>query len=759
MLMAAGIPTHLFRSFALTFHDDDPWTLETTLPEGTHFAKLVFLPGHKQMVPRNYGDTAVSLTASWFQDGDHDEEPNETSPIRRVSQRRAPLIQSVVTLPNGVDHDVAVPDHFTLRETLSHCGLDARDLSSVIIFQGSFECDLDECISEYPDAQLTVRCKALRPVDHDPACKMIEIVKPSGITIFVQCDQVISIRDKALTIFPTELVAQMRASLNGKLISLDARMWDCDVAPLRLRLFPLRGGGPSGQPKGSSKGHDTLQSQDPWASFSGTRTNHQPKSGVRWDQLKLVDNHPFFCKLTGKKLVQVSVLQLGPQQSGIAFATKASLQTIQAVQDKTTTVVLLPASKGTAGIQSSDKMNTLKPQQIMVKDSSSSTPYMRLVLPVLLKGELDYKVHEPPNVISVDASQYCEMIIELHSTLMSQATHVAMTEHPLEAMKRIVAAVGVSMNDVAVYSYKKFPFHDEKMTHQAILKLPAANLITMLNISGKSELFTRQFITDDTKLTHSIVPRFWPITQEDLRRAVQLGLSLEDGFRGIALSKRGLAIRVDDKAIARARNTILQGDSRFCSLNVDVVVKVLFIAQGFPFAMSTEAIVTATKQATGLPPVPVRSFRISGLLSWVLGFAVSPSTLQFAIKVDGIVHEILLSVQENSKPAKQVRRQIKNKKNQGGDSTSSQPKHTMTHPFPQPAVANQDDARITLLESKVASLEVNQSKLSERMDNRFDQMANQLQQVLAAVSPPSSGHGRQREGHSGETPPSKTQRS
>eukprot|EP00438_Fugacium_kawagutii_P035071 Skav208662 [mRNA] locus=scaffold3341:47701:58414:- [translate_table: standard] len=741
--MCIGIPSHLIAKFGVMIADGTIYSGDSILPEGTHCVKIVFLPAFSHGPLRQYGQPAISATLPWeLNEGDDDGSPGLASPVRRVSQRRTPLCPVVVTLPSGVDMDMMVPDYFCLQQVMKQCGLNDDDLDAIQVLQGNDSCDLQDCIADYPDAHFTVVCNAERPEVTRMSHRIIEVIKPTGMTMFLDCNNTVTISERLLEEgFPDELVQSLRATQNGKMIPMTSRMWDCNLTPLRLRCFPLRGGGPPSQGKGKSKNEvDTLQHQDPWA---GSKLP-QPKIGARWEHLQLVPNHPFFEKATGQRLKQVSVMQLGPQQAGIAFTTKTGLFAIQAVAEKGTTVILLPASKGIGELRMNEKFVPLKPQQILVKDSTNDAPYMRVVLPVLLKGELDFKIHEPDNIINVDAAQYCEMVIEAHSLLISQATHAAMTEHPLEAFKRVVAAVGISMAEVAIYSYKKIAAQDGHLTHQAILKIPEGYLVTMLNASGKTELFTRQYVHQDSKLCHSVIPRFWPISQEDLRKILQLGQSLEDGFRGIALSKRGLAIRCDNKIIGRARSIIMQGDSRFSELNKDIVVRVMYLAHGFPFQMSHQAIIESTKQGAGCAPVPIRSFRMAGILTWILGFDDHPQSLQFVIKVDKGVHEILLTVQDSNKPAKQVRKQQNTKKNSKHETMDTPSAPSQHVPLQQAPVFHQNDSRITALEKKVANLEVNQSRLADKMDSRFDQMATQLQQVLTAVSVPQQS-GRPRE--------------
>eukprot|EP00438_Fugacium_kawagutii_P028864 Skav214203 [mRNA] locus=scaffold2153:251990:255268:- [translate_table: standard] len=756
VLMCMGVPSHLLAKFGLKYDDGTVNDGASLLRDGSHFVKIVFLPASSMLAPRAYGQVMISPTLPWQgNEGDEVQNAEVLSPVRRVSQKMTPLCPVVVTMPNGCDKDLEVPDFFTLEQVLKQCDLNDEDLDMVKLCQGDAICDLAECVADFPNAHFTVVCIATRPEDSRKSCKIIEVVKPTGITMFLHCDRLVNIHDKLVESgFPDELLSQLRATQNGKMIPLTTKMWDCDVTPIRLRLFPLKGGGPPAQGKGKGKPEiDTLQAQDPWAK----KPQQQPKIGARWEHLQLVDHHPFFDKSTGLRMQQVPVMQLGSQQNGIAFTTKTGLFAIQSVAEQGATVILLPASKGLGELRMNEKFVPLKPQQILVKDSASDPPYMRMVLPILLKGELDFKVHEPANIINVDAAQFVEMVIEIPSMLITHSTHASMTEHPLEAFKRIVAALGITMTEVAVYSYKKVPAQENHVTHQAILKIPEGYLVTLLNASGKNELFTRQYVGPDTKLCHSVIPRFWPVTHEDLRKALQLGQSLEDGFRGIAISRRGLAIRCDNKVIGRARNIIMQGDARFSAENRDIVVRVMYLAHGFPFHLNHKAIIESTKQGTGLAPVPIRSFRMAGILTWILGFAEAPKSLQFVIKVDQGVHEILLTLQESAKPAKQVRKQQNAKKANRVEGRESHVPPPAQVSLQQAPIFQQNDTRISALEKKVATLEVNQTRLADKMDNRFDQMASQLQQVLTAVSAPQQT-GRQREGPSGDTPPPKNLR-
>lgn len=290
--------------------------------------------------------------------------------------------------------------------------------------------------------------------------------------------------------------------------------------------------------------------------------------------------------------------------------------------------------------------------------------------------------------------------------------------------------------------------------------------IQLLKISGDSELFLRQFVEPGQTLDHSIIPRYWTISLSEARQAKQLGLSLKEDFAGLALTPKGIAIRVMNKAIARAREVILQGDIRFNEDNRHVIPNFVFLAQGFPFEISHEGIIKAVAKSVGQPPVPLRNFRLAGMLTWVLGFETQPAETHFVVQIGASHHEVLLTPQELQNKMKSKGRAPKQPK-------SSKPKNALESGWLSapsfPAVqSNQsvNEKKIQSLEDRVSSLETKQdhlanqqTALTQKVDNRFDEVSLQLQQVLKAVTG-NPGHipGRSRE-PTGDTPPPKLPRS
>eukprot|EP00438_Fugacium_kawagutii_P013606 Skav202999 [mRNA] locus=scaffold1344:77725:81072:+ [translate_table: standard] len=751
VLKGIGVPPHLLHVFALAEKGELPITRDMILPKGDHCFRIVFLPDFNKHVMK---DTQLdcSPTPEWVATQGKHACPT-VDQRRNVSQRIAPVFFTsiVVTLPCGITKELEVNINMPIKDALLLAGLDSHDFHLVRVHCGDQIISLDGICLHVPNSHLMVDADIPScPTKIDDTC-VIEIIKPTGVTCFLRYSVNKSIKESLLdAAFPAALVDTLKASYNGRLVSMDDRIANFQDAPLRLLHFPLKGGGGPGKGGAKGKGSDPLQQVDPWAKPSTPQ-----KTNVRWEQLRLCDDHQFYCQTTNKQLTQVSFMQLGPETSGIAFTTKAALTNLDQVNQKATSVVLLPAFKGIGDLQIGDKFVPVPPQQVTVKEPGGEVQYKRLVVPVVLKGKLQIKMHEPTNVISVDEARFIEMTLDVHTGYMHPTTKIAMTENLLECFRRLVSALGISLQEIAIYSYRRVKHKDDQEARQTILKLPFSQLIPLLKASGSTELFTRQFVQADQELCHSVIPRFFSVSQADAVKAIQLGAALEEGFRGLALTNKGIAIRCDNKVIGTARSMILQSDIRFNATNKDIVIRCSYLAQGYPFNMSHEGIIDSVLQGVGKAAIPLRSFRLNGLITWVLGFAEPPTTMKFTIKVAGSVHEVLLTEQAKMKPIKQVKRMQKapNKEN------TSVPRSSAFVPSNTTSSIQHDDMRIQTLERKVAQLEVGQSQLSQRMDGRFDQMANQLQQVLAAVCPQSAPsrttRGQENVGSTGETPPPK----
>ncbi|CAL1136262.1 unnamed protein product [Cladocopium goreaui] len=562
---------------------------------------------------------------------------------------------------------------------------------------------------------------------------------------------------------PNALIDRISPSVNGKLVSLDTRVGEIEIPLIRLRAFPLPGGGKgNGKAQGKTNSSDFLQQNDPWAKIVPSN------GGCRWDQLQLMENHPWFCKDTGKRLNQIPGVQLGPDKGGVVFVTKADLHELSQAAPSSTTLLLIPGFRGLQNLDVPKNLMMLASQQITVREPASNVQYKRLVVPFVLKGNVEYKVEETPGVVNVDSASFSELVVETHSGCMTHNTVAMMEDHPLGCFKKLITASGIALSEMSIYSYRKMKCADDQIIHQCMMKIPHGSLDELLKHSGQAELFVRQFIQPQEGTNHSILPRYFAINPEDVRSAKLLGESVGDGYRGLALTAKGVAIRASNAKLADARALVLQTDMRFTDLNRAVVSKYVFICQGYPWAISHKSLIEATFTAVKTAPIPLRSYRDGGMITWVLAFGEQPACNTFTVKMDSKLFEIVMTPQSSNKI------QIPKKKSGFNGSIASVPKpwrlksphgKGSSGPAANATSATQinvsgDDRKYQQLADRVSKLEHGQVELSKKIDDKFDVVSDQLKQVLAAVVPKSEAHSfrARQDGHTGETPPSKSQR-
>ena len=111
---------------------------------------------------------------------------------------------------------------------------------------------------------------------------------------------------------------------------------------------------------------------------------------ARWDQLELLKDHPWHLK-GGERIPQVKLLQMGPQVGGVAFATKHAIHQAISFQATKPTLLLLPGLKDGAKYEGEFFSKLMPPQQIIVQEPSGKQ-YKRIVIPLAIFGEFEFKV-------------------------------------------------------------------------------------------------------------------------------------------------------------------------------------------------------------------------------------------------------------------------------------------------------------------------------------------------------------------------------
>lgn len=568
-------------------------------------------------------------------------------------------------------------------------------------------------------------------------CRTLEVVMLDNSTRFVICQHGETIRVALQKCkLPEELIELVHPLCNGKKISIDTDIQNLESDLIRLSATPLRGG---------TRGSQPLQPlmSDPWSNFKPTSNNGT--TSVRWEELLLPLDHPWHGE-GDKRIAQVSFLQLGPEVGGVAFVSKQNLVKALSTSPPSSTLLLVPALRDLGFKDQTLKDACLPVQQIIVREPNGKT-YKRVVLPIVIRKPVSFKIAESTQTVAITSSNFCELVSEVHDAMVTAPTAEALSEQPLEFFRKYIGAVKIPLVELSCYAYRKVKAKDGHTIHQALLKIPEENRKALLQLSGSDEVFIRQFIHGDEKVDHSVLPRYFSLTSQDARQAKQLGEAIGDSFFGLALTARGICIRCSNTGLKDARAAILQRDVRFTDANRHIVCKHYFVAQGFPFNMSHSAIINAVLKATSKPAIPMRSFKVAGLLSWVLAFDEIPSQPIFTFKIGDQSYEVLLMPQDQVKQNKPVKTK--------GPAAAKPKLNGGLQTAPSPALpasssnASEADKRIQVLENKVANLETAHTHLASRVETRFDDVSDQLKKVLACVAPkPGRAHD-----PTGETPP------
>ncbi len=432
------------------------------------------------------------------------------------------LCRFTVTLPTSQTSDLECFASRTVEELLYLAGFNDASHGMPRAFVEHQQIDLDVLVGSIGAKSIVFSLPGKRKHQDAKDMTMIEIVLFEGRTKFihVHCDDTISaaLIDAGL---PPQLLPHIAPENCGKFLSIDTPIKEIITPLIRLRSFLLKGGMEVDQ---KDKNNDPLSKNDPWSEY-----NLKGKAIVRWDQLKLPKNHPFFVE--GVRLKQVAAMQIGPEFAGMSFAAKATAQNLLNAVVTKPTVLLLPGFKGMTQLSHELKSLAMAPCQIVVPEPDAQTQY---------KGKCDYKIDEPTNVIKIKSDQFVEMVLEIPSKIVNQSTKQALSERPIEVFQKLLHSSGILMTEASVYAFRKLKSQDGEETYQTLAKVPDVSRTQLLQFSGYSELFVRQFVNDPADLDHSILPRYFDVNAEGIRSARQLGETIPNqGFRGLAWSSRG----------------------------------------------------------------------------------------------------------------------------------------------------------------------------------------------------------------------------
>lgn len=488
---------------------------------------------------------------------------------------------------------------------------------------------------------------------------------------------------------------------------------------------------------------------DPWTTSDPWTKKPKRLFSTKWEDLLLPERHPILDD-KGNRLDQTHKLQMCSRKAGAVLATKPSIPDLMRAAPTAPAVVVLPnAEKSSFGDLSS---KLLGPFELVLCDAALNTEYKRLVLLLPLFGAISYSLPKPS--VTLTATEVTEVVAELDSRLLSPQDIDNVKANPMDFIRHLVLQQHESLKDVLAFYALRVGKHPTAAKHdtqwQCIIKTPAKHRAALLQTSGLHLVLLRDYIDrQHVREDLTVVPRFWPPTAKDLNE-LQIIIRNTPGFAGIALTRRGLAVRAWNPNIAAIRKAVLPTDPRLTPENLSVVPRFSFQSSGWPPAIEPCSIVASTKQATGLAPVPTRAFRFGGVYGWNLAFDAKPKIDRFTLDINGSTFEILLVEECMLPPPKPQRNQQKKDKMPppGGNTAAAVSKSA---PFvPQPPFSGESQ-RIAKLEEKFDLMEQRQSRIEHKVDARFEEISSSLRQLLHAST------SRSRES-TGDTPAAKQPR-
>lgn len=319
---------------------------------------------------------------------------------------------------------------------------------------------------------------------------------------------------------------------------------------------------------------DPVSVNDPWKKVVKT-------SQARWEDLILQTPIPFF-GTDAKAMSQTHRLQVSQARAGIAFTTKQYIPELLKSADKLDLALLVPTVDGS---KPPNVYQTLEgPFEITVEDPVTSAAYKRLVLMLPAKGSISFRLPEPK--LKLQTAAITEIVVELDSRLIPRQEFEHMQTQPLQSIKQQLAeALPELSGSFTIYGLRttKHPGASKQDVQlQCMLKAPFSARTPILEASGRSYLFTRDYIDHNHEPTDTtILPRFWDTTPAEIA-AMRITTKGIPGAAGLVATRRGLALRIWVKHIAAARQALLPGDDRLTEDNRHVVPRLTFQAAGWP---------------------------------------------------------------------------------------------------------------------------------------------------------------------------------
>lgn len=442
-------------------------------------------------------------------------------------------------------------------------------------------------------------------------------------------------------------------------------------------------------------------------------------------------------------MIQVHRLQLNANVSGVAFATKSQVPKAMQLKPKKPFAFLLPSSEK---LKFDDLgLHVSSPIELVVRDTTTGAIYKRQACIVTSDTTIQYKLPSPQYSATVTVLK--EIVLEAHKSSLTKDAFNAFCERPHDMFRQKLREQYSQhvVEGLQLYGFRKVMEQNSKTevrAFQILTKVSVENRTKLINLSGASDLFARDFLDRTPSQSDlTILPRYWSNDKSGRDQAFRTGASAV-GFAGLVNLRKGIAIRGWTCNIKEIRTVVLAQDPRYNSTNMAVVPTIFLESKGWPISLGPADVVAALHHATGLPCVPGRCFRAQGVVTWTVGFTKRPEKSRFTASFNGDTYELLLT-----EPAPILNMPTTNNRSAKGVGKTSKTS--------QPVKVEQNEAiveheRLATLESRMGKMEKRQDIIEDRINDGFTNVQDQLRQLLHCVQPRSSSPQK-----TGMTPPPK----
>ena len=227
---------------------------------------------------------------------------------------------------------------------------------------------------------------------------------------------------------PDPLLARVRPYANQVAVGFDTTADLYAQATLRLRVFPLPGGGLGSQAEMTDIYSDEevelappgLGHADPWLVSDPWSSDPPSRKLAKWEDLTLPLDHFFVYDDPSEDLPVPRVTPkqlLGPHLGGISFVTRASLAEVVRTTTAMPTVLLCPGAAPLNPPPLPSDAAVEGPIQLTLCDPHAKQEYQRVVFLVHLCPGIAYRPAASITTI-VDVSEYVELVVERYGGRM-----------------------------------------------------------------------------------------------------------------------------------------------------------------------------------------------------------------------------------------------------------------------------------------------------------------------------------------------------